>query len=50
MKGKLHLILQIEVGLRQQGKQGRKIGGKLIPQIRLDQRLDGQRFGCTGTG
>jgi hypothetical protein len=41
VKGELHLILEIEVGVRQEGEQGRKIGGKLIPQISLDQRLDG---------
>jgi hypothetical protein len=41
VKGKLHLILEIEVGLRQQGEQGGKIGGKLIPQISLDQGRDG---------
>ncbi len=41
VKGKLHLILQIEVSLRQAGKQIRQIGGKLIPQISLDQVFDG---------
>jgi hypothetical protein len=41
VKGELHLILQIQVGLRQEGKQSSKIGGKLSLQISLDQRLDG---------
>ena len=41
VKSELHLILQIQVGLRQEGKQGSKIGGKLSLQISLDQRLDG---------
>jgi hypothetical protein len=41
VKGELHLILQIQVGLGQEGEQGSKIGGKLIPQISLDQRLNG---------
>jgi len=36
VKGELHLILEIKVGLRQQGKQARQIGGKLCPQISLD--------------
>jgi hypothetical protein len=41
VKGELHLILQIEIGLRQEGKQNGKIGGKLSLQISLNQRLDG---------
>jgi hypothetical protein len=41
VKGELHLILQIQVGLRQEGEQRSKIGGKLSLQISLDQRLDG---------
>lgn len=41
VKSELHLILQIQVGLRQEDKQGSKIGGKLSLQISLDQRLDG---------
>ena len=41
MKGKLDLILSIEVGLWQQGQQSRKISGKLIPQIGLDKLFDG---------
>ena len=41
VKGELHLILQIQVGLWQEGKQSSKIGGKLIQEISLDQRLDG---------
>ncbi len=41
MKGKLYLILQIEIGSRQQGEKVGKVGGKLIPQISLDQLVDG---------
>jgi hypothetical protein len=41
VKGELHLILQREVGLRQEGKQRSQIGGKLSLQVSLDQRLDG---------
>jgi hypothetical protein len=41
VKGELHLILKIQVGLRQQSEQSSKIGGKLIQEISLDQRLDG---------
>jgi len=41
VKGKLNLILQIEVGLRQQGDQTRQVGGKLIPQISLNQIVYG---------
>jgi hypothetical protein len=41
VKGERPLILQIEIGLRQEGKQNSKIGGKLSLQISLDQRLDG---------
>ncbi len=41
MKGELHLILQVEVCSRQQGEQVRQIGGKLLPQISFDQRLNG---------
>src|SRR6266851_5012143 len=36
VKGELHLILQIQVGLRQEGEQRSKIGGKLSLQISLD--------------
>jgi hypothetical protein len=31
VEGQLHLILQGEVGLRQQGKQRGKIGRRLVP-------------------
>ncbi len=41
MKGKLDLILQIEVSSRQQGQQIGKVSGKLIPQINLDKIFDG---------
>ena len=41
VKGELDLILQIEVGSRQQGQQIGKVGGKLIPQISLDQAVNG---------
>jgi hypothetical protein len=36
VKGKLYLILEIQVGSRQQGEQARQIGGKLCPQISFD--------------
>ena len=36
VKGKLHLILQIEVGSRQQREQVQQIGGQLTPQISFD--------------
>jgi len=40
MESYLHLILQIEVRSRQEGEQGRQVGGKLTPQISLDQIMD----------
>ena len=40
----LYLILEIQVGSRQQGEQARQIGGNLCPQIRFDERLNGQRL------
>jgi hypothetical protein len=36
VKGELHLILQIEIGARQQREEGWHIGGKLTPQISFD--------------
>src|SRR6266496_4540779 len=36
MKGHLHLILQIEVSLRQECEQRWQVDGKLTPQISLD--------------
>ncbi len=36
VKGKLDLILEIQVGSRQLGEQVRQIGGKLCPQISFD--------------
>jgi hypothetical protein len=41
MKSKLHLILQIEISLRKTLQQFWQVGGKLIPQISLDQIVDG---------
>ncbi len=41
MKGYLHLILQIEVSTRQEDKQVFQVGGKLIPQISLNQIMNG---------
>jgi len=41
VKGHLHLILQIQVSLRQECEQGWQVGGKLTPQISLDQVFDG---------
>jgi hypothetical protein len=40
MKGHLHLILQIEVSVRQECEQGWQVNGKLTPQISLDQIMD----------
>jgi hypothetical protein len=37
----LDLILEVEVGSWQEGQQVSKVGGKLIPQIGLDQLFDG---------
>jgi hypothetical protein len=45
----LHLILQREICAREQLEQGRQIGGKLLPQISFDSRLNGQRFRCCGS-
>jgi hypothetical protein len=36
VKGNLDLILQIQVGLRQNSQQSGQVGGKLIPQISLN--------------
>jgi hypothetical protein len=41
VKRHLHLILQIEISLRQQGEQINQVGGKLIPQISLNQIMNG---------
>ncbi len=41
VKGNLELILQIQVGLRQQSQQSWQVGGKLIPQISFHQSFDG---------
>jgi hypothetical protein len=41
MKGKLDLILQIEIGLRQESEQVGQVGGKVIPQVSLDEIFDG---------
>ena len=41
MKGHLHLILQIEVSLRQECEQRCQVGGQLTPQISLDQIMHG---------
>jgi hypothetical protein len=50
MKSKLHLIPQIEISLRKTGKQVWQVSGKLIPQISLDQVVDGERFGGCDPG
>jgi hypothetical protein len=47
MKGHLHLILQIQVSSRQECQQRRQVGGKLIPQISLDQIMHGERSDST---
>ena len=41
VKGNLHLILQIEVRAWQKREQIRQVGGKLTPQISLDQVMNG---------
>ena len=41
MKGTMDLILQIEIGLRQESEQVGQVGGKLIPQVSLDEIFDG---------
>src|SRR6266700_493713 len=41
VKGHLHLILQIEVSTWHKREQLRQVGGKLIPQISLDEVMNG---------
>jgi hypothetical protein len=41
VKGHLHFILQIEVSAWHKGEQIRQVGGKLIPQISLNQVMGG---------
>jgi hypothetical protein len=41
VKGHLHLILQIEVSAWQKREQRWQVGGKLTPQISLDQVMHG---------
>ena len=41
VKGKLHLILQVEIGSREQRQEFRHIGRQLTPQISFDQVSDG---------
>src|SRR2546429_4952602 len=41
VKGNLHLILQIEVSAWHEREQIWQVGGKLIPQISLDQVMNG---------
>jgi len=41
MKGKLHFILQVEIGSREQRQQRGQVSRKLIPQISFDQVWDG---------
>ena len=41
MKGELHLILQVEIGSREQRKPRGQVSRKLIPQIGFDQVLHG---------
>jgi hypothetical protein len=36
VKGKLHLILQVEIGSREQRKEMRQVSRKLTPQISFD--------------
>lgn len=41
VKGHLHLILQIQVSAWHKREQFRQVGGQLIPQISLNQVVDG---------
>jgi len=41
VKGYLHLILQIKISLRQKRKHILQVGGKLIPQVNLNQIANG---------
>jgi hypothetical protein len=41
VKGHLHLILQIEVRAWHKREQLRQVSGQLIPQISLDQVMNG---------
>ena len=41
MKGQLHFILQIQVSAWHKREQIRQVGGQLIPQISLNQGMDG---------
>jgi hypothetical protein len=41
VKGHLHLILQIEVSAWHEREQLWQVGGKLTPQISLDQVMNG---------
>jgi hypothetical protein len=41
VKGYLHLILQIQISMRQQGEEVLQVGGKLIPQVSFYQIMNG---------
>jgi hypothetical protein len=41
VKGKLHFVLQVEIGSREQRQEFRHIGGKLTPQISFNQVFNG---------
>ncbi len=41
VKSHLHLVLQIEISTRQQREHVFQVGGKLIPQVRLNQIING---------
>jgi len=41
MKSHLHLVLQIEISVWQQCEQIGQFGGKLIPQVSLNQIMNG---------
>ena len=41
VKSYLHLILQIEVSAWQESEQISQVGGKLVPQVSLDQVMNG---------
>jgi hypothetical protein len=50
VKSHLHLVLQIEISTRHQREHVFQVGGKLIPQVSLNQIINGQRFGYSRTG
>ena len=41
VKGHMHLILEIKISMWQQSEYGVQVGGKLIPEISLNQIMNG---------